>query len=65
VDLGIEVLPLAICASDGVAGSLAITTRCTVLLENRRTMKIDGHFLFPLASFLNGCLNFDRLFDAG
>jgi hypothetical protein len=39
------------------------TTRCTVLLENRRTTKIDGHFLFPLASFLNGCLNFQRIFD--
>jgi hypothetical protein len=42
------------------AESLAITMRCSVLLKNRRTMKIDGHFLFPLASFLNGCLNFGR-----
>ena len=45
--------------------SSAITTLCTVLLENPRTAKIDGYLLFPLASFLNGCLNFNRLFDAG
>jgi hypothetical protein len=48
---------------------LPVHAACAVLtlllLKNRRVMKIDSHSLFLLASFLNGCFNFDRLFDTG
>jgi hypothetical protein len=42
-----------------------VSCHSRLLLENRTATEIDGHSFFLLASFLNGCLNFNRLFDAG